>query len=196
MLSILLTFLPLACGLVVSKRQDTGYGVAFGNAFSTGPVADNSWIREATTTLVLPELNNPHVGNMALWPGMGTSGGDLIQGLAISTVGYGSPCNMAADELKWCVTASTLESERIRGTIACLPGYNSPLSENQEDGSAVTASPGDEATCHCEHTLQFLAFQSSQDTDYAADKYNDATAMYDQTVSINGEPISTLSTGI
>ena len=111
MLSILLQVLPFVSALAIEKRQDSSYGVAFGNYFATGPVADNSWIREATTTLVLPELNNPHMGNMALWPGMGTSGGDLIQGLAISTVGYGSPCNMGADELKWCVTASTLEGE-------------------------------------------------------------------------------------
>ena len=30
---------------------------------------------------------------------------------------------------------------------------------------------------------------------FVKDKYNDATAKYDQTVSINGSPISTLSTG-
>jgi hypothetical protein len=56
----------------------------FGNAFSTGPVATNSFIRESETTLVLPKVNSPQTGNLALWPGMGTSGGDLIQGLAIS----------------------------------------------------------------------------------------------------------------
>lgn len=56
----------------------------FGNAFSTGPVATNSFIRESTTTLVLPEVNKPQNGNLALWAGMGTSGGDLIQALAIS----------------------------------------------------------------------------------------------------------------
>lgn len=56
----------------------------FANYFSTGPVATNSWIREANTTLVLPKTNDPQVGNLALWPGMGTSNGDLIQALAIS----------------------------------------------------------------------------------------------------------------
>lgn len=60
------------------------YGWQFGNAFSTGPVADGSFIRESNTTLVLPEVNSPQTGNLALWPGMGTSGGDLIQALAIS----------------------------------------------------------------------------------------------------------------
>jgi hypothetical protein len=94
MLSRLLWLSPLAAGAAIP--QASSYGVAFGNYFSTGPVADTAWIKEATTTLVLPELNKPHVGNMALWPGMGTSGGDLIQGLAISTVGIGLVKFMAA----------------------------------------------------------------------------------------------------
>ena len=67
---------------------------SFGYSFSTGAVATNSWIRQATTTLVLPALNTPHNGNLGLWPGMGTkfdSGADghLVQGLAISTIGVG-----------------------------------------------------------------------------------------------------------
>lgn len=67
---------------------------SFGNYFSTGPVATSSWIRQATTTLVLPALNSPHNGNLGLWPGMGTkfdsgADGQLIQGLAISTIGNG-----------------------------------------------------------------------------------------------------------
>ena len=43
-----------------------------------------SWIREATTTLVLPAVPSPVKDRLALWPGMGTSGGDLIQALAVS----------------------------------------------------------------------------------------------------------------
>ncbi|KAF2230914.1 hypothetical protein EV356DRAFT_452941, partial [Viridothelium virens] len=120
------------------------YLCRFGNYFSTGPVASSSWIRETNTTRVLPNLNNPHNGNLALWPGMGTSNGNLIQGLAISTVGY-----------NWCVVASTLQT-------------------NQEGGVPFKASPGDRVTY-----------------DY---EYNDATARYDQTVSVNGKVISTLST--
>lgn len=85
--TFLLTLIPVAAGLVA--RQPSSYGVKFGNYFSTGPVAQNSWIREANTTLVLPNLNSPHNGNLGLWPGMGTSNGNLIQGLAISTVGIG-----------------------------------------------------------------------------------------------------------
>jgi len=59
------------------------YGHHFGNAFSTGPVATGSFIRESNTTLILPKTNSPQDGNLALWPGMGTSDGDLIQALVI-----------------------------------------------------------------------------------------------------------------
>ena len=75
----------------LAPRQ--GYGTKFGNYFSTGNVAANSFIREATTTLVLPPLNKPHNGNLALWPGMGMSNHDLVQGLAISCVGPGWVAN-------------------------------------------------------------------------------------------------------
>lgn len=87
MLGLLLGLVSTVTGAAIP--QSSSFGVEFGNFFSTGPVASTSWIQEAITTLVLPDLNKPHVGNMALWPGMGTSGGDLIQGLAISTVGIG-----------------------------------------------------------------------------------------------------------
>ena len=56
--------------------------IGFGPAFSLGPT--QSWIREATTTLVLPEVPSPQADRLALWPGMGTSSGDLIQALAVS----------------------------------------------------------------------------------------------------------------
>ncbi|KAF2221645.1 hypothetical protein BDZ85DRAFT_265744 [Elsinoe ampelina] len=148
---------PVASAAVVAPRQNY---FSFGNFFSTGAVATNSFIRQATTTLVLPELNSPHTGNLGLWPGMGTkftSGADghLVQGLAISTVGQGSPCNFAASDVKWCVVASTYDGQ-------------------QHDGKPYRANPGDRVTY-----------------DY---KVNDATASIDQTVSVNGKVVSTLST--
>lgn len=60
-------------------QEDT---IGFGPYFSLGPT--QSWIREATTTLVLPQVPSPQEERLALWPGMGTSGGDLIQALAVS----------------------------------------------------------------------------------------------------------------
>lgn len=62
---------------------------SFGNYFSTGPTLSGTYIIEATTTLVLPNLQSPRNGNLGLWPGMGMDDGDLVQGLAISTVGIG-----------------------------------------------------------------------------------------------------------
>lgn len=82
MKSSVLTFASALAFSQVALADD--YYRQFGNAFSTGPVATNSFIRESTTTLVLPEVNKPQNGNLALWAGMGTSGGDLIQALAIS----------------------------------------------------------------------------------------------------------------
>lgn len=62
----------------------TGVNTAMGPAFSTGPVSDDFLIREATSTLILP--NGPGGGSSdaitSLWVGMGTSNGDLIQPIA------------------------------------------------------------------------------------------------------------------
>ncbi|GAB1208058.1 hypothetical protein APSETT445_006797 [Aspergillus pseudonomiae] len=133
-------------GLV--SAQDT---IVFGPAFSLGPT--KSWIREATTTLVLPEAPSPQEDRLALWPGMGTSGGDLIQALAVS---FSDPAaNCGASSGQWCTWASTLQGTQL-------------------GGKQVPASAGDKLVMHY--------------------KYNDSTGKYDQTVSINGEVISSLST--
>ena len=55
---------------------------AMGPAFSTGPVADNSFIRTTNATLVLPKAPSNNNGDASLWVGMGTSNGDLIQSIA------------------------------------------------------------------------------------------------------------------
>ena len=91
----LIIALPLASAAALPALVPRQSYFSFGNAFSTGPVATNSFIRRATTTLVLPDLQSPHNGNLGLWPGVGTKfmnsdqDGQLVQGLAISTVGYG-----------------------------------------------------------------------------------------------------------
>lgn len=56
--------------------------IGFGPYFSLGPT--NSWIREANTTLVLPTVPSPAADRLVLWPGMGTSDGDLIQAIALA----------------------------------------------------------------------------------------------------------------
>lgn len=74
-----------------------GVRAAMGPAFSTGPVASHSWIREATSTLVLPAVPANNKGDACLWVGMGTSNGDLVQSIAE---------NVNSD--KWSVYAYTL----------------------------------------------------------------------------------------
>ncbi|KAI3401817.1 hypothetical protein diail_8195 [Diaporthe ilicicola] len=137
-------------GAVGCVRAADDSTIGFGPAFSMGPTA--SWIRSANTTLVLPEATG--TDRMALWPGMGTSGGDLIQALAVSFTDPNANCGASTGQ--WCVWASTLQD----GT--------------QLGGKQVPANAGDEITM-----------------DYA---YNDGTGEYDQTVFINGEQVSSLST--
>ena len=124
--ALFLSASTLTSGAALSRRQNN-YGWKFSNALSTGPVASNSFIREATTTLILPKTNNPQTGNLALWPGMGTSDGDLIQGLAISVSDTSAGC--AKSSGKWCIIASTLET-------------------TQKMGKAVPADPGSKVTFH------------------------------------------------
>ncbi|KAL4757457.1 uncharacterized protein BDW70DRAFT_171360 [Aspergillus foveolatus] len=139
--------LALLSLLASTTAQST---VGFGPAFSLGPT--QSWIREANTTLILPKTPGLK-DRLALWPGMGTSGGDLIQALAVS---FSDPnANCGASEGQWCTWASTLQGEQLGGT-------------------EVPANEGDKLTMH-----------------YV---YNDSTGEYDQTVYINGESVSTLST--
>lgn len=57
-----------------------GYA-AMGPAYSTGPVSSGNFIREAISTLVVPQAPNPIIGNTVLWTGMGTDAGDLIQAI-------------------------------------------------------------------------------------------------------------------
>lgn len=98
---------------------------AMGPAFSTGPVGGGSWIREATSTLVLPKAPSNNRGDASLWVGMGTSNGDLIQSIAEN---YNSN--------QWSVYAYTL--------MKTGPNSQRPI---QAPGS--TAKEGDQITMHC-----------------------------------------------
>ncbi|KAK7402697.1 hypothetical protein QQX98_011561 [Neonectria punicea] len=102
----------------------TSANAAMGPAFSTGPVASNSWIREATSTLVLPKAPSGSTGDASLWVGMGTSNGDLIQSIAD---------NWQSDD--WSIYAYTLMKT----------GENS---QAVVQGDSSTAVAGDEVTMH------------------------------------------------
>ncbi|KAI1360474.1 hypothetical protein F5Y08DRAFT_348698 [Xylaria arbuscula] len=101
---------------------------AFGPAFSTGPVAENSFIRESTATLTLPAVPSSNNGDLSLWVGMGTSNGDLIQSIAESYAGQ-----------SWTVFAYTLLST---GPSSQMPVQTDPY----------PASPGDTVTMHYEYS--------------------------------------------
>ncbi|CAI7634607.1 hypothetical protein N7533_004704 [Penicillium manginii] len=97
---------------------------AMGPAFSTGPVATNSWIREATSTLVLPKAPTNNKGDASLWVGMGTSNGDLIQAIAD---------NWQSDS--WSIYAYTLTS-------------TSATTQMPIQGPAEDATAGQRVTMH------------------------------------------------
>ncbi|KAK2811298.1 hypothetical protein FQN50_002174 [Emmonsiellopsis sp. PD_5] len=128
----------------------TSVNAAMGPAFSTGPVASDSFIREATSTLVLPDPPRGSSGIFSLWVGMGTSNGDLIQSIADNVEGG-----------DWSVFTYTLMKT----------GDNS---QEVIQGPSAPATPGDQVTMHY--------------------KYDDATGNYTQTVLVNGNAVSTLST--
>ncbi|KAL4795756.1 hypothetical protein BDV19DRAFT_388780 [Aspergillus venezuelensis] len=123
---------------------------AMGPAFSTGPVASNSFIRESTSTLTLPKAPSGSSGDTSLWVGMGTSNGDLIQSIAD---------NWSSDD--WSIYAYTLLKT---GDYSQMP----------VQGDSSTAVAGNTVTMHY--------------------KFDDSTGNYTQTVLVNGQTVSTLST--
>lgn len=98
-----------------------------GPAFSTGPVADNSWIRETNATLILPKAPTGSSGDASLWVGMGTSNGDLTQSIADNW-----------ESESWSLYAYTLLS-------------TSATTQMPVQGDSAIAEPGDRVTFHCEH---------------------------------------------
>ncbi|KAL6410629.1 hypothetical protein AUP68_07057 [Ilyonectria robusta] len=107
----------------------TSANAAMGPAFSTGPVADNSFIRESTSTLVLPNVpsGGSTDGITSLWVGMGTSNGDLIQSIADNW-----------QSSSWEIYAYTL----------LKTGDNSQM---PVQGPSGAAGEGDKITMHCKY---------------------------------------------
>lgn len=60
-----------------------GTKIGFGPDFAVDSTG-TTWIREANSTLILPKTPSPQVDRLALWPGMETSNGNLIQAIAVS----------------------------------------------------------------------------------------------------------------
>lgn len=87
--------------LIVTTWAFTHVHAAMGPALSTGPVGSGTFIREATSTLILPQLPVGSTGISSLWVGMGTSSGDLIQSIADHDASIG-------DSRGWSIFAYTL----------------------------------------------------------------------------------------
>ncbi|CAP92998.1 Pc16g03280 [Penicillium rubens Wisconsin 54-1255] len=146
--------------------------IGFGPYFSLGPTS--SWIREAKTTLVLPEVPSPQKDRLALWPGMGTSGGDLIQALAVSFSDPAANCGATAGQ--WCTWASTLQGTQL-------------------GGKQVPANAGDEVTMHCSGQAQGwgTAVECQDDAckgTAAAHVYADTTIILDAADSSFGDTLA------
>ncbi|KAF2483668.1 hypothetical protein BDY17DRAFT_151968 [Neohortaea acidophila] len=96
--------LTLALALFCTARPSLA---AFCNYFSTGPVANGTFIRTANATLVIPP-HSPKTGLLSLWTGMGTSNGDLIQALVESYNGSADTGCGVLPKQDWCAYSSTL----------------------------------------------------------------------------------------
>ncbi|CEI62365.1 unnamed protein product [Fusarium venenatum] len=158
--------------------------IHFGPAFSLGPT--KSWIREATTTLVLPRVPGQK-DRLALWPGMGTSSGSLIQALAVSFADPGLECGGQPGQ--WCTWASTLQEGTQLGDkkIPASPGarltihyvYNDATQQYDQsvaiDGTIVSTLSTATASGHAEGWGTAVECQDAACVDYI-----DTTIILDQ----------------
>ncbi|KAF5984893.1 hypothetical protein FCOIX_2371 [Fusarium coicis] len=130
---------------------------AMGPAFSTGPVGSGSWIREATSTLVLPDVPQGSTGVASLWVGMGTDKGDLIQSIAD---------NWQSDD--WSIFAYTLTKT----------GDNSQLPV--QDEHQTPAKKGDRVTMHYKYDsstqeyVQYVSINGKQVSSLSTSKGHEA----------------------
>ncbi|KAH9822091.1 hypothetical protein Tdes44962_MAKER04766 [Teratosphaeria destructans] len=143
---------PRAAILLCIPSFITAVSAANGPCFGCGAVPDDGWIREAESTLTVPERPCCVTGILNLWVGMGTTSGDLIQALIESIPG-----------VEWRTRAFTLKP---KGEPVQAPN--------------VGIHAGDSVTVRC--------------VSGKLDAYNDETGQYDQSVSVNGEIVSTIST--
>lgn len=145
----------------------TSVEAAMGPAFSTGPVSSGSWIREATSTLVLPKAPSGSSGDASLWVGMGTSNGDLIQSIAD---------NWNSDS--WSIFGYTLLSTGGECALRTFIWWSvltyAANSQMPVQTDETAAAAGDKITMHY--------------------KFDDASGNYTQIVSINGKAVAELST--
>ncbi|KAI9372625.1 hypothetical protein BJX61DRAFT_533839 [Aspergillus egyptiacus] len=183
--------LALLSLLASATAQST---VGFGPAFSLGPT--QSWIREANTTLVLP--STPGLKDrLALWPGMGTSGGDLIQALAVS---FSDPdayvtsldAQNCTYEIRQDVNADKHAGEQLGGTeVPANEGdkltmhyvYNDPTGEYDQtvyiNGVSVSTLSTNSGKAQGWGTAVECQDDACESTTVAAHQYLDTTIILD-----------------
>lgn len=154
---------------VVAAAAFTSVEAAMGPAFSTGPVGSGSWIREATSTLVLPKAPTGNSGDASLWVGMGTSNGDLIQSIAD---------NWNSDS--WSIYAYTLMK---------TGGSSHQLMLQPSDTADLSCPDNSQMPVQTEGTNAVAADKITMHY-----KFDDASGNYTQLVSINGKQVAELST--
>jgi hypothetical protein len=106
---------------------------------------------------------------------MGTSNGDLIQGITN---------NFPKDTLR-----------NICSNLAggyCVKAYVLKKGRGPVTGPSATAKPGDKITSRCESRKSCNFVPVLIDSD----KLSDSTGKYDQTILVNGQVKSTISTGM
>ncbi|KAH0334464.1 hypothetical protein KCU81_g9443, partial [Aureobasidium melanogenum] len=98
----------LATAATCAFAQDSGSeNIRFGNAFSLGATT-NTYIVEAETTLYPGKTQSGDTPRLALWPGMGTDEGQLIQAIVLaSTDAQGTECGGKSHvDGEWCAFAN------------------------------------------------------------------------------------------
>ncbi|TLD15308.1 hypothetical protein E2P81_ATG09788 [Venturia nashicola] len=106
---------------VFAQSSQYLFGPSFGIRRYPG---NNAIITSFETTLIPGAPSSPAQVRLAIWPGLDTSNGDLIQPIIVSSSEplYTSGCKNSAAN-KWCVFASTLHNMRqITGPQAPLDG--------------------------------------------------------------------------
>ncbi|WZH46997.1 uncharacterized protein QYS62_008127 [Fusarium acuminatum] len=197
------TVISLVALLSAANAQTT---VGFGPAFSLGPT--KSWIREATTTLVLPKVPSPAKDRLALWPGMGTSSGSLIQALAVAFSDPNANCGARAGQ--WCTWASTLQGGTQLGgkQVPADPGarltihyvYNDATNQYDQtvsiDGTVVSSLFTDIASGHAEGWGTAVECQDDACVDYLDTTIilNEADETFGNTLGLNEATSSGLGT--
>lgn len=117
----------LAAAATGAIAQDSGSeNIRFGNAFSLGATT-NTYIVEAETTLYPGKTQSGDTPRLALWPGMGTDEGQLIQAVVLaSSDAQGAECGGKPHvNGEWCAFASALQND------VQLQGATVPVKSNQ-----------------------------------------------------------------